>query len=320
MQIQKILCPTDFSILSERGVELAARIAQRLDGCLTLQHNLEPLSPLYMTGLEALPQSIVELEAEREKDAERRLRELADSVSPATRVRGRITSGQTDAAILELAETLPADLIVLGTHGRSGLGHLFLGSVTERVIAQARCPVLAVRDGSRSTEPDRFLVKGTEAGSTIPVLVPIDFSAHSLYTLEYAFRLRELLPISLVLLHVLEPVSIDDLRSATHLDAAEILRLRRREFRDRLRGLLPANREGQVDVTVSVGLPAEEILRAAAKIQAAWILMGNRSKSFVDELLGTTSKGVLRASACPVWIVPDHVAQSSLVEAAATVH
>ena len=145
MEIKRVLCPTDFSRVSELGVELATRIAARSRARLTLQHNFEPIPALAIAGLEALPQSVVDLEKEREDEAEQRLNKLLDSIPKEIAADARLTTGQAHASILALARALPADLIVMGTHGRTGLAHAFLGSVAERTLRRAPCAVLTVR-------------------------------------------------------------------------------------------------------------------------------------------------------------------------------
>jgi nucleotide-binding universal stress UspA family protein len=301
MEIRRILCPTDFSPVSERGIELAAQVASRFHAQLTLQHNLDPLSPMYIASVEMLPQSIVDLEQEREDQAEERLKEILSGLRPELAPQGRITSGQPHAAILSLARSLPADLIVMGTHGRSGLGHLFVGSVTERVVGQAPCPVLTLRD-SEQLAAFRPLTTGSDIQ---PVLVPIDFSAHSIHTFEYALQTFARLPVALTLLHVVEPVTSHDLRSATHFNVPEFLQMRVHEARERLEGLIPANVDRPVRVEVRLGSAIEEIPRCARDSDARFVVMGSHHKGIVDQFIfGATSKAVLRTSPCPVWIVP----------------
>src|SRR5207249_8982161 len=110
------------------------------------------------------------------------------------------TRGKAYASILTLAQKLPADLIVMGTHGRSGLKHMLIGSNTERVIAKSSCPVLAIGEAGEN----RIFPAPGEGFSQIRhrVLVPIDFSHHSLHTLENACRMTGTLPVELHLLHV----------------------------------------------------------------------------------------------------------------------
>ena len=120
------------------------------------------------------------------------------------RVRGRgglpleFEIGQGDAAveILERSSALPSDLIVMGTHGRHGFDRLVLGSVTEKVIRKARCPVMTVPPGTAEAVPASPLFKR--------ILCAIDFSDASLKALDHAMSLAEEADAHLTLAHVVE--------------------------------------------------------------------------------------------------------------------
>jgi nucleotide-binding universal stress UspA family protein len=137
------------------------------------------------------------------------------------------------------------------------------------------------------------------------VLVPLDLFPHSSHTLQHALGLLEALPINLHLLHVIEPVSADDTRGATHFNVPEFLHLRTQDARDSLRALIPGGLENRVQVHACVGPVVRVILDYAAQIDARLIVMGITRKSILRNLFaGTPACGVLRGSTCPVWIVP----------------
>lgn len=145
-RIQRILCPVDFSETSRRAFAYALGLAQATDAELIVVHALEE-APLFAAY--AGPQANAIL-AEAEKAARRELAELvADTPLPATRLHTEILRGKIPQTILEFAEQQRVDLIVMGTHGRSGLEYAFFGSVAERVIRRARSPVLIVPPGNR---------------------------------------------------------------------------------------------------------------------------------------------------------------------------
>src|SRR5439155_13561294 len=104
-----------------------------------------------------------------------------------------ITEGRADRRILEHAASLPADLIVLGTHGRSGFEHLLLGSVAEKVLRQARCPVLTVPPKSGAAPP---LYKR--------LLCPVDFSEPSIRALRFALSIAQESGPHVTVLHAFE--------------------------------------------------------------------------------------------------------------------
>ncbi len=139
--VQKILCPVDFSETSRHAFDYALLFAQSIGAELILVHAVEDV-PLFATYADPQMDAILQ---EAEKAARRELAELiADVKAENVRVRSDIIRGRVYKAILQYAEEQEADLIVMGTHGRTGLEYAFFGSVAERVIRRAHCPVLIV--------------------------------------------------------------------------------------------------------------------------------------------------------------------------------
>jgi nucleotide-binding universal stress UspA family protein len=139
--LDRILVPIDFSDCSLDALEYAVVVAQRAKASLLLLHVLEPV--LY--GLDfTLPQL-----TKREQTKEAATERLADVVSALTAVQvpseHLIRGGNPGDSILDVARTKPADMIIMGTHGRRGLSHAFYGSVAEFVLRKSPCPVLTVR-------------------------------------------------------------------------------------------------------------------------------------------------------------------------------
>ena len=143
MHWKKICCAVDFSEHSRLAMDQAAEVARTYEADLTLVHVHEAPSPGSGSVLLAPP----ELFAKMEHDAARQLeswRRLAEFVA-ARPVSSLMLTGDTATEILRYAREELVELIVMGTHGRTGLKHLVLGSVAERVLRQAECPVLVVR-------------------------------------------------------------------------------------------------------------------------------------------------------------------------------
>jgi universal stress protein A len=142
MKFRRILAPTDFSSLSERGVAEAQSLAHSLGAELVLLHVVEPAvmaGDLY--GASAMATVIEELQHSARQALERAVAKIKKR---GQRCHGVIANGGAAAAIVDTADRLRADLIVLATHGRSGFSHLLLGSVAERVVRSAACPVLTL--------------------------------------------------------------------------------------------------------------------------------------------------------------------------------
>jgi universal stress protein A len=141
--IDRILAATDFSAGSERALEYAEEMAHRFGAEIVLLHVDEAFA--------ALPGSEIAEDQRRaaERELEAQTRQLA---AKGLRVRALLRIGLAVEEIVGAAEAERADLVVMGTHGRSGLSHLLMGSVAERVVRRARCPVLTVRPADRVPE------------------------------------------------------------------------------------------------------------------------------------------------------------------------
>jgi nucleotide-binding universal stress UspA family protein len=142
LEIKHILVPTDFSSTSEAALDLAAELARRFDASLTLFHVHQVPSYLYPDGMMPVPSRLLQ---DLEASVVAELTRLAERLEKeGLRVDLRHTIGSPAGEICHAAEELRVDLIVMGTHGRSGLSHMLLGSVAERVVQKAHCPVLTV--------------------------------------------------------------------------------------------------------------------------------------------------------------------------------
>lgn len=141
---QKILVPTDFSKHSTEAVRTAADLSRRYEARVTLAYVFEPVTYALPEG--HVMQSPPQLE-ELHSVFEQRLVESADEAraAGAPSVEAKVLTGPVATEISDYAQRGQFDLIVMGTHGRTGLRHLVLGSVAEKVLRSAPCAVLAVR-------------------------------------------------------------------------------------------------------------------------------------------------------------------------------
>jgi universal stress protein A len=145
MEFHHILAPTDLSEPSQQAIQYARELAQKFGATLVLLHVVEP--PRY--PIEGLPPSeqggslLADLEHLATRDLARVLANEAE-----VKVVRRVVLGTPYHRIVEVAEAEKVDLIVMATHGRTGFSHLFMGSVAERVVRTAPCPVLTIRPSS----------------------------------------------------------------------------------------------------------------------------------------------------------------------------
>lgn len=148
---KKILVPTDFSHCSDQALRYAHRLATALGGELAMLHvteltaGLEPQMTIRPDDL----RSEVTVEQFAVETAKRRMLDQIGRILGSVAVQCETRLGKPAATIAEAAETLGADMIIMGTHGRTGLEHFLLGSVAERVVRTSSVPVLTVRfDGA----------------------------------------------------------------------------------------------------------------------------------------------------------------------------
>ena len=143
--IDRILVPVDFSAHSDRALRYAAKLAGQVGASVELLHVVENInygafSEVYVPNMPDLMQELV-------NDGVQRLTSLKAALFPhGTDVETAVFVGHPASAIVDHARAGAFDLIVMGTHGRTGLSHMFMGSVAERVVRTAPCAVLTVRE------------------------------------------------------------------------------------------------------------------------------------------------------------------------------
>jgi nucleotide-binding universal stress UspA family protein len=195
--------------------------------------------------------------------------------------------GATAPIILERARELPADLLIMGTHGRGGFDRWVLGSVAEKVLRKAPCPLLTVSRPAQSIQPRSLFQK---------ILFACDFSASSMKALDYALSLAREADARLTLLHVLEWLPSDDERRRSLAEEA-LTRLRE--------AVSPSAREWlETDEVVTEGRAYREILRIAQERAVELIVMGVQGRGALDVMFfGSTAHHVVRQAVCPVLTV-----------------
>lgn len=299
IQIRRILCPTDFSDFSRRALEHAVALARWYEADVTLLHVVPfvPSTATFPPGVSPLTFEPITHDRILEE-----LKRFAEPVAAAG-VRSDVVlrDGNATGEILDLAKTLPADLVVLGTHGRGGFERLVLGSVAEKVLRKACCPVLTVP------------LPAEEAPAAAPalfesILCPVDFSPSSMKALDYALSIAQEAKASLTLLHVVEWSPDDEVREHRHFNVPEYRRYLEEEARGLLRQALPeeARLWCKPREIVAIGKPRQEIQRVAREAGAHLIVMGVHGRGAVDLMLfGSTTHHVIRESHCPVLTIRD---------------
>ena len=284
--IRNILCPVDFTSVSETTVQLAAELSRRMQAKLILHHNLGVRPPGYLSVKWMVSEETGEREQQKEQEVPERLEKLFAKLPEDVDCEARVTRAPLDMAVLEVARVLPADLIVMGSHGWSTPAHR---SLTEKVILRAPCTVMTT--GAKCGGPETWFKSRPETAEELKVLLPVDFSHRTEAQLGLAFELTRWMPHCLLLLHVLPEAS----STAAQQEAGE-----------RLAALVPEHLVDRVRPIVRTGEPSQAIVAAAAAEDALFVLLAAHRKGPLRRLLfGTTTVEVLQESPCPVWFVPE---------------
>lgn len=289
--IRTVLCPVDFSPLSDRVLQIAVAVCSKLEAKLVLHHNTGPAPPGFLgVGWMWSEEKRQEQQRKAEQIPEELTRYFA-LMPEGVEYEAKVTHGPLEVAVTYLAKELPAGLIVMGSHGPSSAGH---ESLTEQIVTRSPCTVLTVGE---KCEPEAYLTPRNIPPDHLPVVVPVDFTERSRLALEFAFQLADEMPHHLHLVHVLRA---DEEKSDNALGRAE----------ERVLGAVPEALRDRTSVWVSPGKPSEEILKAARAQEALFIVMGaHRKSAFKRRLFGTTTYDVLHGAECPVWFVPEGTVQ-----------
>ncbi len=293
VEIQRILCPIDFSDASRHALEHAVAIAKWYEAQITTLHVLHPVvlpqPPVFFAGFTP---NATPIETER-LACEARLRDWLEPANRAgVKADNLFDEGNPAFRILAHARSLQADLIVMGTHGLSGFDRFMLGSVAEKVLRKAECPVMTVPPVSATAAKVPYT----------RLLCAVDFSYSSLAALRLAFSLAEESDAHLTILHVFDWPPDDGLL-AERFDAPKFRRTVEEGARGRLEALVTDDvRAWCKPVTkVSFGKPYRQILETAESEAIDLIVIGVRGRNPVDlTLFGSTTNQVVRRAPCPV--------------------
>lgn len=284
LNLREVLVPTDLSPGAERAFEHARLLCKRFGARMTLYHAVEVPDPIYAHWAFAHGHQVW---CQAAMAAESSLRCWA----------GRVDDGQVDVvversssahrALVQRMKATHPDLTVMGTHAREGWSHLLLGSVTEKVVQQAHCPVLCIRS--------------TEHHDSLPykrILVPTDLSLASRLPFPLARRLVEAFEADVIGLHVVPSATlatlsgIPDSLPTVLPSEAQVWRFFQQDFEG-----LP------VTAQVCSGTVWERIAHVARVEKADLIVMSTRGHdSLADRILGSNTERVVRHAPCPVLV------------------
>jgi nucleotide-binding universal stress UspA family protein len=279
IQMKNILFATDFSPAAATALPFAAEIAQRFGARLFAVHAKTPENyALPTTDVWPAANAMVEEEVEL-------LKETLHRQFPGVESEVLIAEGGVWGVVEAVAEQKKADLIVVGTSGRRGIGKFILGSVAEEILRRAMCPVLSVGPHAPSEAPRDAKFRR--------IVYATDFGDSSASAAAYAVALAQEHQAHLTLLHVIEHPKAGEFIGPQELVEAAL---------DRLRALVAGEAELWCEPRAIVrhGVPAEKILEVAEMEQADLIVLGVRS-----------AKGVVRATHLPTAVAHQVISQAT---------
>ena len=293
--IRTILCPFDGSEFSRRALDQAVVLGRWYKAGITLLHVHadQPVSAEAAWSEALAPDAAVH---------KRLVAWLADAGEPARAagvgVDARVVDGRPKVEILRAAKELPADLLVMGTHGRSGFDRLVLGSVTEKVLRHAPCPVFTVSE--RTVAPH-----SPERPPFESIVCPTDFSPSSQRAIEYSLSLAKESYGRLTFVHALEFPQEEDVTLA-RFDLGGYYAALEQAAREQIKSILPvgARHWCRPEHVVARGKAYRVILETAQQRAADLIVIGIHGRNPVDlALFGSTTHHVVRAARCPVLVI-----------------
>jgi nucleotide-binding universal stress UspA family protein len=286
ISLKNVLFATDFSVNSNAALPYAVAVSRLYGAKLYATHVLSPESYVFYATPESWLAVREEAEVLQQAAAERLEGQLKG-------VPHQVLSAVGDIAdvLFRLVREHEIDLLVLGTHGRSGLKKLLMGSVAEKIFRQAPCPVLTVGPHAAIEEK--------KAAEFSCIVFATDFSPESLAALPYATSLAQQRQAHLLILHVLQTTEAATVNPEANADF--VVRL--------MHELAPPNPDlwFQPEYFVEFGSAPERILQFAANCCADLIVMGVRAPSgsigSVTHFAHSTAQQVVAEASCPVLTV-----------------
>jgi nucleotide-binding universal stress UspA family protein len=302
ISLRRILCPVDFSESSKQALDYAVALSSWYESRLSVLHVCVEL-PVYQLASAAGPAIappivLRDIDVDAQRAALRRFAASAVATVPTDVLVHEAVDARSE--ILAQAGALHADLLVMGTHGRSGFDHLLLGSVTEKVLRKAPCPVLVV-------PPHAGPARATAAAFK-RIVCAVDFSDGSRRGLDYALDLAQEADARITLLHAIEfPPVLGDVALSTGVELDRMHAGVEAESLRGLRALVPAEARDYCTIATRVtdGKPHREIRQVAVDEQADLIVMGVQGRGAIDVMVfGSNTHAVIRSAPCPVLVVP----------------
>lgn len=289
-----ILCPVDFSDASRGALRYAKVLTEHFGGRLVV---LAVEDPLLTEAIDLGTGHVWNPDDTRSELARFAANVIGTEQLKTTTIEYEVAVGKPAPQILQVARDRACDLIVMSTHGLTGVRKMFFGSTTERVLRETTIPVLATPpadEGPRSVADIRPLISR--------VLVPVDLSDASVHQVQIARAIAEAFSVPLLVTYVVEPVR-SPLAKKLHLPSIELERKTRAE--DALSELLATvPRQLHPEALVAYGDPAEEISKIARDRRARLLVIGLHGSPMLGPRMGSVTYRVLCLTPSVVLALP----------------
>jgi universal stress protein A len=289
-----ILCPVDFSDASRGALRYAAAVAGHFGTRLIVMTVEDPL----LTEALDLGAGVIWKPEDTQKElVDFAAKTFGDEPPHGVTLEYEVAVGKPAAEILRVSRERSCDLIVISTHGLTGMRKLFFGSTTERVLRETTRPVLI----TPAADPGRLRLEDVK---TIirRILVPVDLSPSSAQQVRIAQGLAEAIGVPLIISHVVEPIR-SRLAARLHLGGVEA---NRRAIAEEGLGAYVSKLSPKLNAEglVTYGDPAEEIAKLARDRQAGLIVMGLHGSPMLGPRMGSVTYRVLCLAASMVLAIP----------------
>jgi nucleotide-binding universal stress UspA family protein len=304
LNIQNIIVPIDFSKMSVQAIQIAKQLARRFGASIHLAHvrHLNYAADLMAPVPPMVPFSIMQYEQNGEQTALKELKKVASECGVSSASCNVLSGAPPFDEICRLTQTIPTDLVVMPTHGRTGLKHVFLGSTAERIVQHSSCPVLVARGSSfQANNGSRFRIK--------TILVPVDFSNCSREGLRYAIAFASEFRAKIILLHATYLGYVYSSEGTAVYDIPGLQKTARKTAERKMREFVRSVNFGDVkyETVFTDGSPVLDICAFAKDHDIDLIITSTHGfTGFTHVLMGSIAEQVARHAPCSVLVVPSH--------------
>jgi len=302
--IRNILVPIDFSKMSIQAIKTAKQLSRRFSASIHLAHvrQFDYAAAFSAPAPPFAPFSIMTYEPDGEKSVIKQLDALAREYGISSAICHVLSGGPAFDEICRLAQKIPADLIVMPTHGRTGLKHVLLGSTAERIVQHSPCPVLVTRGRTnQSKNGSRFSINR--------ILVPVDFSSCSREGLQYAVGFANEFGAKIILVHATYLGYIYSSEGTALYDIPALQKAARKSAGQQMQKLIRTIKFGRVkfETAFTDGSPVPDICAFPQDHDVDLIITSTHGLTGLKHvLIGSIAEQVVRRAPCSVLVVPSH--------------